>query len=41
MVYSAIGTESSRIARASNNTDSFLIATEPLIDHVSKIACPS
>ena len=35
-VYSAIGAESLRIARASNNPESFSTAIKPLIDHMSR-----
>ena len=35
-VYSAIGAESSRIARASNNPESFFTAMKPLIARMSR-----
>ena len=36
-VYSAIGAESLRIARASNNPESFSTAMKPLIDCMSRL----
>ena len=36
IVYSAIGAESLRIARASNNSESFSTAIKPLIAHMSR-----
>ena len=36
IVYSAIGAESLRIARASNNPESFSTAIKPLIAHMSR-----
>ena len=36
MVYSAIGAEPLRIARAGNNPNSFLAATKPLVTQMSR-----
>ena len=40
IVYSAIGAESLRIARASNNPESFSTTIEPLIARVSRQGYP-